>query len=81
MTSTSHPPSVRPTYDVGDGVIDDLLTYCARAGWSVTEWERTRLEIDGDLEEVGSTQNLGIGGESGVVSCYQIKCPGATLGR
>jgi hypothetical protein len=47
----------------------------------VTEWERTRLEIDGDLEEVGSTRNLGIGGESGVVSCNQIKCPGATLGR
>jgi hypothetical protein len=66
---------------VGNGVIDDLLTYGACAGWSMAERKRTRLKINGDLEEVSRTRDLGVGGERCVVSGHQIKGPGAALWR
>ena len=79
--SSSHQEDDTMRLHVCDGIIDDLLTYgaCARRG--VTEREGTWLKVNGDLDEMSRTRDLGVCGEGCVVTGHQVQCPGSLLGR
>jgi hypothetical protein len=66
---------------VGDGVIYDLLTCGAGAGRGMAEREGTRLKVNGDLDEMSRTRDLGVCREGCVVTSYQVQSPDSLLWR